>query len=152
ESCLRGREGGGQGLRSEEAPRRRAGRGHHEGRGGAREDARGASERSRRRLGEAGGEGPRRTGSRPQGRGDDGGVDDAQRGGGSGRGGARGRWQAMIGRSAKGVDVLASALCAYAGGRRGEVDDGTKPKPLTLPELVLCDDSPAELLLTWVDK
>lgn len=58
----------------------------------------------------------------------------------------------MIGRSARGVVVLAIALCAFGGCRRAEVDDGTKPKPLTLPELVLRDDSPQELLLTWVDK
>lgn len=55
-------------------------------------------------------------------------------------------------RSARGAIVLAVALFAFGGCRRGEVDDGTKPKPLTLPELVLREDSPDELLLTWVDK
>lgn len=55
-------------------------------------------------------------------------------------------------RSARGVIVLAIALFAFGGCRRDEVDDGTKPKPLTLPELVLREDSTDELLLTWIDK
>lgn len=57
-----------------------------------------------------------------------------------------------VARSAKGVILLAIALFAFGGCRRAEVDDGTKPKPLTLPELVLREDSSDELLLTWVDK
>lgn len=46
--------------------------------------------------------------------------------------------------------VLLPALLGL-GCREKRVDDGTTPKPLTLPALVLREGSPEELLLTWVD-
>lgn len=47
--------------------------------------------------------------------------------------------------------VVPALLGAPSGCSRKQVDDGTAPKPVTLPDLVLRDDSPLELLLTWVD-
>lgn len=47
--------------------------------------------------------------------------------------------------------LVPALLGAPSACRRKEVDDGTAPKSLTLPPLVLREDSPEELLLTWVD-